>query len=141
MCQRVATHGNIYTNGNIYRVSKEKRKTVKDFGSAEDFAIWAWYANRIGVNSFLELYFEQKSVMEGSTLRSPVKNGKDREESIWEMAKSASGTRKPGTPRGTASAARSTSPPRRSFALRANTNSGAERQVASRDIKIYWLAD
>ena len=25
--------------------------------------IWAWYANRIGVNSFLELYFEQKSVM------------------------------------------------------------------------------
>ena len=86
MCQRVAT------NGNIYRVSKEKRKTVKDFGSAEDFAIWAWYANRIGVKSFLELYFEQKSVMEGSTLRSPVKNGKDREESIWEMAKSASGT-------------------------------------------------
>ena len=47
-------------------------EAVKDFGSAEDFAIWAWYANRIGVNNFLELYFEQKSVMEGSTLRSPA---------------------------------------------------------------------
>ena len=47
-------------------------EAVKDFGSSEDFTIWAWYANRIGVNSFLELYFEQKSVMEGSTLRSPA---------------------------------------------------------------------
>ena len=47
-------------------------EAVKDFGSGEDFAIWAWYANRIGVNSFLELYFEQKSVMEESTLRSPA---------------------------------------------------------------------
>jgi hypothetical protein len=47
-------------------------EAVKDFGAGEDFAIWAWYANRIGVNSFLELYFEQKSVMEESTLRNPA---------------------------------------------------------------------
>ncbi len=45
---------------------------VRDFGSAADFDIWAWYANRIGVNSFLELYFEQKSIMRECRLRSPA---------------------------------------------------------------------
>ena len=34
--------------------------------------IWAWYANRIGVNSFLELYFEQKSSMRECRMRSPA---------------------------------------------------------------------
>ena len=45
---------------------------VKVAGGAGDFTIWAWYANRIGVNSFLELYFEQKSVMRTCALRSPA---------------------------------------------------------------------
>ena len=47
-------------------------EAVKDFGEADDFTIWAWYANRIGVNSFLELYFEQKSIMRTCALRSPA---------------------------------------------------------------------
>ena len=47
-------------------------EAVKLFGSSEDFTIWAWYANRIGVNNFLELYFEQRSVMRYSTLRNPA---------------------------------------------------------------------
>ena len=47
-------------------------EAVKDFGSQKDFTIWAWYANRIGVNSFLELYFEQKSIMQTCTLRNPA---------------------------------------------------------------------
>ena len=38
-------------------------EATRDFGSAKDFTLWAWYANRIGVNNFLELYFEQKSIM------------------------------------------------------------------------------
>lgn len=48
--------------------------------------------------------YRDKSLLEVFDLI--VKNGKDREESIWEMAKSASGTRKPGTPRGTATGRR-----------------------------------
>ena len=47
-------------------------EAVKLFGSSDDFTIWAWYANRIGVNNFLELYFEQRSVMRHSTLRNPA---------------------------------------------------------------------
>ena len=47
-------------------------EAVRDFGTAKDFTIWAWYANRIGVNSCLELYFEQKSVMRGCRLRNPA---------------------------------------------------------------------
>ena len=47
-------------------------EAVKSFGSRTDFTIWAWYANRIGVNNFLELYFEQRSVMRYSTLRNPA---------------------------------------------------------------------
>ena len=47
-------------------------EAVKAFGSSNDFTIWAWYANRIGVNNFLELYFEQQSIMRSSTLRNPA---------------------------------------------------------------------
>ncbi len=47
-------------------------EAVKSFGTSDDFTIWAWYANRIGVNNFLELYFEQRSVMRYSTLRNPA---------------------------------------------------------------------
>jgi len=47
-------------------------EAVRDFGRPEDFTLWAWYANRIGVNSFLELYFEQKSIMRECRLRSPA---------------------------------------------------------------------
>ncbi len=47
-------------------------EAVKSFGSRDDFTIWAWYANRIGVNNFLELYFEQQSIMRRSELRNPA---------------------------------------------------------------------
>ena len=47
-------------------------EAVRDFGRPEDFTLWAWYANHIGVNSFLELYFEQKSIMRECRLRSPA---------------------------------------------------------------------
>jgi hypothetical protein len=47
-------------------------EAVRDFGSAKDFTLWAWYANRIGVNNFLELYFEQKSIMRECRLRNPA---------------------------------------------------------------------
>ena len=47
-------------------------EAIKDFGQDKDFTLWAWYANRIGVNNFLELYFEQKSIMRTSNLRNPA---------------------------------------------------------------------
>ena len=47
-------------------------EATRDFGSADDFTLWAWYANRIGVNNFLELYFEQKSIMRTCRLRNPA---------------------------------------------------------------------
>ena len=47
-------------------------EAIKDFGQEKDFTLWAWYANRIGVNNFLELYFEQKSIMRTSDLRNPA---------------------------------------------------------------------
>ena len=47
-------------------------EATRDFGSAKDFTLWAWYANRIGANNFLELYFEQKSIMRGCRLRNPA---------------------------------------------------------------------
>ena len=47
-------------------------EAVKSLGSQKDFRIWAWYANRIGVNSFIDLYFEQLSIMRNCNLRSPA---------------------------------------------------------------------
>ena len=47
-------------------------EAIKDFGRAEDFTLWAWYANRIGVNNFIELYYEQKAIMRSCTLRKPA---------------------------------------------------------------------
>ena len=47
-------------------------EAIKDFGRAEDFTLWAWYANRIGVNNFIELYYEQKAIMRSCTLRNPA---------------------------------------------------------------------
>ena len=47
-------------------------EAIKSFGSQKDFRIWAWYANRIGVNSFIDLYFEQLSIMRNCSLRSPA---------------------------------------------------------------------
>ena len=47
-------------------------EATRDFGNAKDFTLWAWYANRIGVNNFLELYFEQKSIMRECILRNPA---------------------------------------------------------------------
>lgn len=62
----------IFADGVEDPVKVAVEEAVKDFGEAEDFTIWAWYANRIGVNSFLELYFEQKSIMQTCTLRNPA---------------------------------------------------------------------
>ena len=47
-------------------------EAIDAFGAKKDFGIWAWYANRIGINNFLNLYFEQLSIMRNSTLRSPA---------------------------------------------------------------------
>ena len=62
----------IFANGLEDPVKVAVEEAVRDFGRPEDFTIWAWYANRIGVNSFVELYFEQKSTMRESRLRSPA---------------------------------------------------------------------
>ena len=62
----------VFANGFEDPVKAAVEEAVKDFGSQKDFTIWAWYANRIGVNSFLEIYFEQKSVMRTCTLRNPA---------------------------------------------------------------------
>ena len=47
-------------------------EAIDAFGAKKDFGIWAWYANRIGINNFLNLYFEQLSIMRNYTLRSPA---------------------------------------------------------------------
>ena len=64
----------IFANSSEDPVRVAVAEAVKDFGRPEDFTIWAWYCNRIGVNNFLELYFEQKSIMEKSCfpLRNPA---------------------------------------------------------------------
>ena len=62
----------IFANGIEDPVKVAVEEAVKDFGRSDDFTLWAWYANRIGVNSFLELYFEQKSIMQTCTLRNPA---------------------------------------------------------------------
>ena len=45
---------------------------VDAFGSPRDFRIWAWYAHRIGLGNFLELFFEQQSILRQCRLRSPA---------------------------------------------------------------------
>jgi hypothetical protein len=62
----------IFAEGMEDPVKVAVEEAIRDFGREEDFTIWAWYANRIGVNSFIELYFEQKSIMRKSTLRNPA---------------------------------------------------------------------
>ena len=62
----------IFANGLEDPVKVAVEEAVRDFGSAKDFTLWAWYANRIGVNNFLELYFEQKSIMRDCRLRNPA---------------------------------------------------------------------
>ena len=62
----------IFADGLEDPVKVAVEEAVKDFGQPEDFTLWAWYANRIGVNSFLELYFEQKSIMRECRLRNPA---------------------------------------------------------------------
>ena len=62
----------IFANGLEDPVKVAVEEAVRDFGSAKDFTLWAWYANRIGVNNFLELYFEQKSIMRECRLRNPA---------------------------------------------------------------------
>ena len=62
----------IFAEGQEDPVKAAVSEAVAAFGSAKDFSIWAWYANRIGVNNFLNLYFEQVSIMRNCTLRSPA---------------------------------------------------------------------
>ena len=62
----------IFAEGQEDPVDVAVSEAVAAFGSAKDFIIWAWYANRIGVNNFLNLYFEQVSIMRNCTLRSPA---------------------------------------------------------------------
>ena len=62
----------IFAEGIEDPVKVAVQEAVKDFGQEADFVIWAWYANRIGINCFLNLYFEQKSVMRTRTLRNPA---------------------------------------------------------------------
>ena len=62
----------IFANGLEDPVKVAVEEAGRDFGRPEDFTLWAWYTNRIGVNSFLELYFEQKSVMRECRLRNPA---------------------------------------------------------------------
>jgi hypothetical protein len=62
----------IFAEGMEDPVKVAVEEAIRDFGREEDFTIWAWYANRIGVNSFIELYFEQMSIMRKSTLRNPA---------------------------------------------------------------------
>ena len=62
----------VFADGIEDPVKVAVEEAVGAFGRKEDFEIWAWYANRIGVNNFLELYFEQLSVMRTSRLRNPA---------------------------------------------------------------------
>lgn len=62
----------IFADGIEDPVKVAVQEAVRDFGNYADFTIWAWYANRIGINSFLELYFEQRSVMRTRALRNPA---------------------------------------------------------------------
>ncbi len=62
----------IFAEGQEDPVRVAVSEAVEAFGGKKDFGIWAWYANRIGVNSFLNLYFEQVSIMRNCTLRSPA---------------------------------------------------------------------
>ena len=68
----VAWRERIFADGLEDPVKVAVEEAVRDFGRPEDFTLWAWYANRIGVNSFLELYFEQKSIMRECRLRKPA---------------------------------------------------------------------
>ena len=66
---------------------------VRAFGRAKDFRIWAWFANRMGVNSFLELYFEQESIMRQCRLRNPAERAAGND-AIRAAIKAAKGLRK-----------------------------------------------
>ena len=52
----VAWRERVFSEGLEDPVKVAVEEAVKAFGSDSDFSIWAWYANRIGVNSFLELF-------------------------------------------------------------------------------------
>ena len=69
-------------NGDIEISSLDRARTreieaavndaVAAFGSPRDFRIWAWYAHRIGLADFLELLFEQQSILRECRLRNPA---------------------------------------------------------------------
>ena len=45
---------------------------MRTFPGNTDFRLWAWYANRIGVNNFVNLYFEVQSLMRNGGLNNPA---------------------------------------------------------------------
>ena len=47
-------------------------EAMRSFPGNTDFELWAWYANRIGVSNFANLYFEQLSGMRRRTLANPA---------------------------------------------------------------------
>ena len=47
-------------------------EAMRSFPGNTDFELWAWYANRIGVSNFANLYFEQLSGMRHRTLVNPA---------------------------------------------------------------------
>jgi hypothetical protein len=62
----------IFAELDEYPVKVAVGEAIKDFGRDKDFTLWAWYANRIGVSNFIELCFEQKSIMRTCDLRKPA---------------------------------------------------------------------
>jgi len=62
----------VFANGVEDPVKAAVEEAIDAFGSEGDFPIWAWYANRIGVNNFVNLYFEVLSVMKSHGLKKPA---------------------------------------------------------------------
>ena len=62
----------VFANGFEDPVKAAVEEAIDAFGSEGDFPIWAWYANRIGVNNFVNLYFEVLSVMKSHGLKNPA---------------------------------------------------------------------
>lgn len=45
---------------------------VRRFGAKKDRKIWTWYANRVGINTFLDRFFEVESCWRQGELKRPA---------------------------------------------------------------------
>ena len=45
---------------------------VRTFGSENDRRLWTWYANRVGVNTFLDRFYEVESCWRQGELKRPA---------------------------------------------------------------------